>query len=1105
MRKSFFLSLFLLTLLSFSFARLQAKEDVRLLRFPDINDGMIAFVYAGDIWTVDADGGDARRLTSHEGLELFPKISPDGKWIAFSGQYSGSRQVFVMPAEGGTPRQLTFYNDAGMMPPRGGFDHVVLDWTPDSRHIIFRANRTPYGRRNGKYFKIGLEGGLEEPLPIPEGGFGVLSPDGNSMCYAPISREFRTWKRYKGGRAADLWIYNFQENHSRQISSFEGTDHIPVWHGDKIYFASDRDQTFNIHSYDTESGDIQQITQHEKYDVMWPSGSGGMMVYENGGYLHKLDLSTGEQEKVAVNIRFDNPNILPYHEKVKEDIHSYSVSPAGKRAIFDARGDIYSVPAENGSIRNLTQSQGVREMYPSWSPDGRYLVWVSDKSGEYEIYLKENREGAEPRQLTENSSAWKYQPVWSPDSKMLLYSDRTLNLKLIDVEKGREQVITKARYNEIRDYRFSPGSRWITYSKGGDNGQDAVWVYDIKKGENHKLTGDTFSDRSPAFSSCGNYIYFLSNRDFNLSFSDFEFDYLYNDATRIYALALRKDSPRIFEYKSDEVQVDRADEADGSQRSGSGENTGKGAGSNDAIEAPGSEGVNVHIDFEGIRDRVIAFPMEAGNYSNLQATEAGFIYTADGALHQYNLEDEKDEVVMKGVRRAMVAADGKHMLYRYNSDYGIATLAPGQEAGTGKLDLSDMMMKIDPRTEWRQIYEDGWRIFRDFFYVSNLHGVDWQGIREKYAELLPHLSHRADLDYIFGEMVAETNTGHCYVNYGDFERVDRIETGLLGARLEADQDAGYFRIAEIYPGENWNPSRRSPLTEQGVHVAEGEYLIRIDGQPVDVGENPYRYLENKADKVVEITVNSEPTSDGARTYKIEPVESELSLMYLDWVQKRREMVEELSDGRIGYIHVPNTSVDGNRELFRGMYAYHHKDALIIDDRYNGGGFIPDVMAELLDRETLSYWHRKGLEPSRTPAVAHDGPKAMLINHYSSSGGDAFPYYFKKKGLGKLIGTRTWGGLVGMSGNASLVDGGYIAVPRFGIFNEDEQWIIEGIGVYPDIRVVDTPHKVAKGQDPSLEKAVEVLMKQLEENPPQEVEPPEDPDRSGWIEKEIRKD
>jgi len=1061
---------------------LHAKDNARLLRFPDINDNLITFVYAGDIWTVNANGGEAKRLTSHKGLELFPKISPDGKWIAFSAQYSGSRQVYIMPVDGGKPRQLTYYNDVGMMPPRGGFDHITLDWTPDSKHVLFRANRTPYGKRNGKYFKISITGGMEEPLQIPEGGFGIYSPDAKKICYTPISREFRTWKRYKGGRAADLWIYNLEENLSRKITDFPGTDQIPVWYENKIYFASDRDLTLNLYSYNLESEKIQQITHHEKYDVMWPSGSNGKVVYENGGYLYKYNLKTNENKKLTIHINFDNPNIIPYYKNVKEDIHSQNISPKGNRAIFDARGDIYTVPKENGMIRNLTETQGVREIYPAWSPDGKYISYVSDETGEYEIYLLENKEDAEPKQITFNSEAWKYKPKWSPDGKYLLYSDRTLEVKLLNVESGDEQIITDAMRHEIRDSRFSPDSKWVTYSKSSKNGNDAVWVYNIETGENHKLTNDVFDDNSPVFSLNGEYIYFLSKRDFNLSFSDFEFNYVYNDATRIYALALTNESPKLFEYKSDEVKPGNNGESEAEKKK--------------------LDEVSVDIDLDNTNNRITAFPMKAGNYYNLNAVDDGILYATNDGLHMFSISIEKDQTILSGVRGAVLADDNKHILYRSGSDYGITDLSPGQKAGKGKLDLGEMEMKIHPRKEWNQIFRDGWRIFRDYFYVENIHDVDWINVREKYKELLPHVSHRADLDYLLGEMIAESNTGHCYVNYGDFERVDRVETGLLGAKLKPDREAGRFVISKIYAGENWNPDRRSPLTVQGVDVQEGDYLIGIGGEEVTTGENPYKYLENTVGKVIEITVNDQPTKEGGRTYEIKPIESELSLMYLDWVETRRKMVEEMSNGKLGYIHVPNTSVAGNRELFRGMYAYHHKQGLIIDDRYNGGGFIPDMMTELLDRETLSYWHRRGLKPSKTPAIAHDGPKAMLINHYSSSGGDAFPYYFKKKNLGKLIGTRTWGGLVGMSGNASLVDGGYIAVPRFGIFNEEGEWIIEGVGVHPDIKVFDTPHLVAKGQDPTLEKAVEVLMKQLEKNPPEKVTPPEDPDRSDWIEKDV---
>ena len=1063
----------------FSLQGIQAKEDARLLRFPDINNDLIAFVYAGDIWTVDADGGEARRLTSHKGLELFPKISPDGKWIAFSAQYSGSRQVYVMPAKGGQPKQLTYYNDVGPMPPRGGWDYVVLDWTPDSQEVLFRANRTPYGKRNGKFFKVSINGGKEESLEIPEGGFGVFSPDANKMAYAPISREFRSWKRYKGGRASDIWIYDLENTDSWKITEFEGTDQIPVWDGDKIYFSSDRDKTLNIYSYSTETEEIEQITDHGKYDVMWPSGQNGQMVYENGGYIYKLDLSNNTKEKVTVDIHFDNPNTLPYYKNVKEDIHSYGISPKGKRAIFDARGDIFSVPADKGRVLNLTQSQGVREIYPAASPDGKWVAYSSDVSGEYELYLRSTSDDAEPVQLTENSSAWKYQPVWSPNSKYLVYSDRTLNLKVLNVETKEEKVITNANTSELRHYRFSPDSKWITYTKNSDNNQRAVWVYNVENGNKLKLSSDKYNDMSPVFSKDGNYIFFLSNRDFNLEFSDFEFRYLYNDATRIYAMALTNESPALFK---DEVGLDDENEADENNDNG-GE-------------------VDISIEPEGITNRVMAFPLSTGEYRNLIPVKGGLLYITKDGLHKYDVDKEKDQVIVSEARSARVSSDGNKVLYHANKTYGIVDIAPNQKAGDGKLDLENMEMKIHPRKEWNQIFTDGWRIFRDYFYVENMHGVDWKAIHDKYAELLPYVSHRADLDYLLSEMVAESNAGHSYVNYGDFDRVDRIETGLLGARLKADPDAGRFIISKIYDGENWNNSRRSPLTVQGVNVKEGEYLISINGNQVKVGENPYEYLENTAGELVDITVNNKPTEQGARTYTIKPINSELSLIYLDWVQSRREKVEEMSNGRIGYIHVPNTAVDGNRELFKGMYAYHEKDALIIDDRYNGGGFIPDLMVDLLDRETLAYWHRRGLDAMKTPAVAHDGPKAMLINHYSSSGGDAFPYFFKKKDLGVVIGTRTWGGLVGISGNASLVDGGYIAVPRFGIYNEDGEWIIEGEGVHPDIKVVDKPHKVAKGQDPTLEKAVEVLMKKLESESPEKVNPPENPDRSGWIEKDI---
>lgn len=1060
----------------------KAIDDARLIRFPDINNNLVAFVYAGDIWTVNSYGGEARRLTSHEGMELFPKISPDGNWIAFSAEYSGTRQVYIIPSEGGKSKQLTFYNSVGLMPPRGGFDDIVLDWTPDSKNILIRANRTEFGERNGKYFLVNIEGGLEKPLQIVNGGFAALSPDAKKIAFTPVDREFRSWKRYKGGRATDLWIYDLGKNTSEQITDFAGADQCPVWYKSKIFFASDRDLKLNIYSYDTQSKAVEQITKFTDFDVLWPSGSNGQLAFEKGGSLYKTNLETGLTEKITVNINFDNPNLVPYFKTITGNIHSYSISPTGKRALFDARGDIFSVPAENGNTENITQTQGIREVYPSWSPNGKYITYYSDATGEYEIYLLENKKGSKPVQITTNSTAWKYDNEWSPDSKYLLYSDRTLQLKLLNIETKVETVVDKATENEFRSYVFSPDSKWIAYVKQAPNGYSSIWVYNIPDAKNIQLTDDSFSDNSPVFSTDGLTIFFLSDRDFNLDFSSFEFNYVYNKSTRIFAMALKADGEKLFKDKIDIEPVKMELKEKTKDK-----------------EEKKEEYVNVTIDVEGINNRIIALPLKAGEYRNLLAVEGGVLYISDGKLSKYNIAEEKEEVILEKAIQAQVSADGKMMLYRSGSDFGITKIAPGQKADAGKLKLDNLEMKIDPAKEWQQIYNDGWRIFRDFFYVNNLHGVDWKAVKENYVQLIPFVGHRADLDFILSEMVSESNTGHSYVDWGDFEKPKRIEGGLLGAELIADEKTGYFKIAKIYKGQNWDESLRSPLTEQGVNVKEGDFLISIDGHEIKTTDNPYEFLENTIGKQVEIVVNSTPEKDFARTSTIKPIKSELDLLYYNWVLERRAMVDKLSSGKIGYIHVPNTAVEGNRELFKGMYAYNDKDALIIDDRYNGGGFIPDVMADLLNRKTLSYWNVNGLTPMKTPGIAHNGPKVMLINGYSSSGGDAFPYYFRKKGLGQLIGTRTWGGLVGISGNARLVDGGNISVPRFGIFDENGEWIIEGIGVYPDIEVVDRPEQLAKGIDPGIEKAVEVLLKELEKNPPKKVKVPEPPNRSGWNE------
>lgn len=991
-----------------------------------------------------------------------------------------------MPSGGGTARQITFYNSIGQMPPRGGFDNVVLDWTPDSRRVLFRGNRTSFGDRNGRYFTVSIDGGFEEPLPIVDGGIASLSPDGSRLCFTPVDREFRTWKRYRGGRATELWAYDLQKNTARQITRWTGSDQWPVWHNQhEIFFASDRDTRLNIWRHNLDTGDEEQITRHTDFDVLWPSGRNGQLVYENGGALYRLDMASGQSRKITVNIRYDNPNLQPYFKNVKGFIGSYSLSPTGKRALFEARGDLFSVPVEKGEIRNLTNTQGIRELTPTWSPDGKQIAYYSDATGEYELYLLENEEGARPRQLTHGSSAWKHAPEWSPDGTRLVYSDRTMKLWLVDAVSGKQTAIDEATAEEINDYTFSPDGDWIAYSKTAPNYQSALWVYQLSTGNKYQLTDATFSDGNPAFSRDGRFLFFLSNRDFNLAFSSFEFDYLYNNATRVYALPLKDDGTRLNPYKEDEEPASAAKEGKEEKPSGKPE-------------------IKVTIDTEGIANRIEALPVPSGNYRILGAVDEGLLYSDGNRVMRYNLSTAKAEEILNGAGFAIPSADGKSFIYRHDDGFAVADNQPGQTAGSRKIDLSNLTMKIDPRLEWNQIYADAFRIFRDYFYVNNLHGVDWNGIRRKYGALLPHVPSRFDLDFILNEIVSETNTGHAYVNWGDIPQTGRVEGGLLGAELEADLKAGRYRVRKIFQGENWNESHRSPLTESGVEVNQGDYILRVNGQELTTAQNPYELLENLGNRHIELTVSSHADGKSPRSYHVKTITSELELRYLDWVNQRREMVERLSGGRIGYIHVPNTAIEGNRELFRGMYAYNNKEALIIDDRYNGGGFIPDRMIDLLNRRTLVYWYRNGLpQPMKTPGIAHDGPKAMLINGYSSSGGDAFPYFFRKTGEGKLIGTRTWGGLVGISGNAGLVDGGYISVPRFGIYDRDGEWIIEGIGVYPDIEVIDRPDELAKGNDPSIEKAVEVLLDELKAHPVPEVKDPTPPDRSKWIEKEIK--
>ena len=1053
----------------------QDEGLTRLLRFPDISKDKIAFVYAGDIWIVDANGGTARQLTSHEGIELFPKFSPDGKWIAFSGEYSGNRQVYIIPVEGGAPTQLTYYNDVGIMPPRGGFDYQVLGWTPDGKNVLFRGNRLPWGERMGKYYTISINGGFETPLRIPEGGGGMLSPDGSKMVYTPIEREWRTWKRYRGGRAQDVWIYDLKNNTTEKITDWLGTDNQPTWIGNKIYFTSDRTGTLNLYSYDLTSKQTTAVTDFDNYDVLWPSASEDMIVYENGGYIYKYDVASNKNEQVPIKVFGDFAGTVPYIKNLKGQVNWFEISPTGKRALLEVRGDVFTVPAENGEITNITQTPGIREIDPVWSPDGKLIAYLSDRTGEYEIFIKASDGSGAEKQITNDGTIWRFDPVWSPDSKKLAFSDKNQKLWYVEVDGGDPVEADHSNYNDIRDYQWSPDSKWLTYTKGSESRMSSIWVYSVDQKKTMQLSSDLTDEFNPVFSKDGKYLYFFSNRDFNLKFSNWEFNYVYTNPTRVYSAALNNEVPALFQPKSDEENLNGEEK----NKKDTGE-------------------VVVKIDPENFENRISVLPGKSGNYGSLHQAEKGvlYIYRDDSGskLKFFNQEDEKEVTVLEDVGNYVVSSDGKKILYAKAGEYGIVDVRENQKNTDGRIDLGNLEIKIFPKEEWKQIFVDGWRLLRDWFYDANIHGNDWQKMREKYEQLVPFVSHRMDLDYIFGELVGELNSGHTYVDWGDFERVKRIDGGLLGCELKLDP-SGYYQITKILKGENWHSDFRSPLTEYGVNVKEGDYIIEINGHELSDKVNPYKYLENKADKVVTLLVNSKPSKDGAREEKVKPVKSEQNLFYLDWVNSRMKMVDELSGGKIGYIHIPNTATEGNRELYKYFYPQTNKEALIIDDRYNGGGFVPDRMIELVSRKTLNYWTRRGIEPTPVPGIVHDGPKACLINGYSSSGGDAFPYYFRKMNLGKIIGTRTWGGLIGLSGNPNLMDGGNINIPVFRFLDTDGNWAVENEGVYPDIEVVDRADLVVQGRDPSLEKAVEVLLEELKNNPTKKIVVPPPPDES----------
>ncbi len=1054
-------------------------EEARLLRQPNINNNQVAFVYAGDIWSVSTQGGVSRKLTSFEGLELFPIFSPDGKWIVFSGEYSGTRQIYVMPAEGGMPTQLTFYPDVGNMPPRGGWDNIPIDWTPDGKKILIRSNRSPYGQRVSRYFLVDpFKEGLEQPLQIPEGGPASLSPDGTKLAYCIKSREFRTWKRYKAGRAQDIWIYDLVKNKIERITDYPGTDNFPLWVGNKIYFTSDREtveskepRTLNIFCYDLTKKNIRKVTNFTEFDCLWPSRGKGGIIFENGGYLYVLDTNTEQAHKLTIFINDDKPYMRPLYKNVAKNVESFYVSPSGKRALFAARGDIFSVPAEHGYIRNITQTPAIREISVDWSPDGKYISYLSEKSADYELYIQKYNSEKPTIQMTKNTGAWITGYVWSPDSKKIIVGDKKNRLKLLDVATKKIDLIDEGVYSPISGYEWSPDNRWVVYTKDSENRMTSIWLYSLDQEKKFQLTSDRGDEYNPVFDKEGKTISFISRRDFNWRNRNFD--------AKLFIGTLRADMESPFAPRSDEEEIEEKKE-DENKKDNNKKNKKK------KIE-------NVIIDVEGFNQRVVAYPLKTGGYRNLTAVKGGVLYLRDGKLHKFDMEKRKESVILEKVSSYFVAAKGKKFIYKSGTNYGIAEIKPKQKAGAGKLNLGKMEMKITPAVEWNQIYTDAWRIMRDWFYDPGMHGVNWKNMHKKYAALVPYVAHRADLDYILGELIGELNSGHTYVFSGDMDGIKRVPIGVLGCELIPAGE--FYKIAKIFPGENWDESRRSPLTEAGVDVKAGDYLIGIDGKIIHTNQNPYRFLENKTDREIVLLINDKPTEKGARKVEVRPAKSELALRHFDWIEHNRALVDSLSGGRIGYIYVANTSFAGFKGFYRGWYEQSNKDGLIIDERYNGGGSLPSPMIFDMAHPVLQYWARRYLPLSSTPSHVNEGPKVMLINGRASSGGDAFPDYFRTMKLGPLMGQTTWGGLIGYGYSPSFVDGGRLAVPCSAYVNSKGEWDVEAVGLKPDIELFDDPTLIQAGREPMIEEAVKYILNELKKNPPKKVKKPVGPDRS----------
>lgn len=1045
-------------------AALTAQADEgRLLRFPGTNGREVAFSYAGDIYTVPITGGTAHKLTSHEGYEAFARYSPDGQTIAFTGQYDGNTEVYVMPAQGGEPKRITFTasNPRDDWGDRMGPNNITMNWTPDGKGVIYR-NRIS-DSFDGKLWCAPIDGGMPSQLPLPEGGFCCYNGDGTKLAYNRVFREFRTWKYYKGGMADDIWIYDTQAKTVTNITNNVAQDIDPMWIGDEIYFMSDRDNRMNIFVYNTLTGVTQKVTDFTEYDVKFANCGGGKIVFENAGYLYVLDPATKRSERIMIDLNSENNFAREQQRTVKDYLTGGSLAPDGSRIAISARGEVFDVPAKHGVIRNITHTPGVHERNASWSPDGKNIAFISDQTGETEIWMRPV--GSDKAvQLTKDNDTYIRDFEWSPDGSQIVYTDRKNRMILLNVKTMAKQTLLTDEMGEIPTPSFSPDGKWLTYYRNGANEYSVVYLYNIAERKEYPVTDRWYDSNSPAFSSDGKYLIFASARDFNPIYSSIEWNFAYRDMEGIYLVMLAKDTPSPFLLKDDQVMA-------GSQPADSPKGDAKKGGKSKA-QADASA---VRIDIDGIADRIVKVPVGTGSYGNFICDGSHLWYSGRGSVRMFDFAEQKDEVIADRAMM-MASADMKSALYLKGDDIYVVPLAPRKADLSEPVALDGMIATVNYEQEWKQIFDEAWRAYRDGFYLENMHGVDWQAMHDKYAALLPYVKNRLDLTYVIGGMIGELAVGHAYVDGGDHITVDQHNIGMLGAELQ--QVGTGYKITKILRGAPDRESLRSPLQEPGLNVKVGDIITAIDGVPTQGVSNIYTLLRDKAGVLTELAL------EGGRKIVVKPIQDEYPLYHNEWVQHNIDYVSEKTGGRVGYVYIPDMGPEGLREFSRYFFAQTDKEALIIDDRGNGGGNISPMVIERLLRQPyrLTMYrgsNRNGTTPERTLV----GPKVLLVNKYSASDGDLFPWSFKENKIGPVIGTRSWGGIVGISGSLPYMDGTDIRVPFFTNYDTRGNWIVENHGVDPDILIDNDPVMEYRGIDQQLDKAIEVILEQLKDRQP----------------------